>query len=90
MIAKKAKIFFETFPVYYGQFVILKVESEKKENLLKKARLKARLLRFGGRGGESSDCVRAWRARKQVSRLAGSPQGGDSAAVEMTELGLGE
>jgi hypothetical protein len=43
---KKAKINFENFPGKYGQFVILDLESKKK-NLLMRARPKGALSVFG-------------------------------------------
>jgi len=47
VIVNTAKINFEKCPFYPLQFDILKIESEKKGNLLQRARFRARLRRFG-------------------------------------------
>jgi len=68
VIEKTAKINFKTFPVYPTQFAILKVESKKKENLLRRARQKARLPHFGDKEAQRAfGGLRALRASSFLS-----------------------
>lgn len=71
MIANKGKIIFKFFPVRVGEFAILNIESEKRKDLLQKARRKARLLAFGEEFTNSYRVLAMMKKKGKKSRKAG-------------------